>query len=896
MTYSYLLESADTLLLESGSALLLEWAIAPPQTWINVYDDSGNFKARIFEYRIDECSTRSNTFGILKFRIHQDATGRDQLIKRYWIEVYRNGNTVWSGVICHMRKSFDEAGDPTRFYEVLARSFEWLPYWRVIVPVSGNDYLVKAGAKVDDAVKFMVREQMETGEVDDADRALTGFSVEADDTEHADTKTLAARYEDNLGELLAKWAAAYDLDWWVEADCPNATFVLRTRVPRRGTDKSASVVFTVGRHNLVALEYYEDDLDTGSLVYVGGPGSGATQVVHIRPAAEPTGWDRREKWVAMAQAEYSDELKAAGDAWLDSFGDVLEGVRFTLTAEEAKRWPDDFDQGDVVTVFDPEFSVDKAAEIKEINLAVDEDGQETITVLVGEPVPSQWQLLQAGMGKFSSFDNDSNPGTPANPSSSTATVTDDRGNQTGSLQLNWDDNSELDLSGYQVEVLRTGETKWKTQRVTESEAVFEGFPLGSSVTARVKARDSAGNESAYLSFGGAITMPSDTTAPGNPANFAVTAVKQGVKMEVDRPTEQDWAFSTFAFRTGGAGAYAVVHEGKTSTFVLKSDNYVSHECTVRHTDEAGNDSDWAGVLSATPEKIEGAGGDGDIGPGTVDTADITNLAVETAKIGNLAVTTAKIDNLAVSDAKINDLAAGKITAGTISATVSLSSAGTIGFVDGAQFVGSGGAIACNGQLEAIGDLVTGDQIKCLNGLMVNGTTVIDGSRILKFVTMDVSTITVDGNWDIGNYELRARTLEADVATGTPPLTIASTTLVTNLNADRLDGYHAAEAETASTVVARDADSEIRVAGIRASGDIIPTSDNAVQSGEAGGRWSHMYATVVHEGDHVFLERTCAVCEQPLEMGQKVDYLVIAVGDEGTRAIPAHTDCMGEVID
>lgn len=44
------------------------------------------------------------------------------------------------------------------------------------------------------------------------------------------------------------------------------------------------------------------------------------------------------------------------------------------------------------------------------------------------------------------------------------------------------------------------------------------------------------------------------------------------------------------------------------------------------------------------------------------------------------------------------------------------------------------------------------------------------------------------NWDAGSYEIRARTLESDVATGTAPLTIASTTVVTNLNADYIDGH------------------------------------------------------------------------------------------------------------
>ena len=55
----------------------------------------------------------------------------------------------------------------------------------------------------------------------------------------------------------------------------------------------------------------------------------------------------------------------------------------------------------------------------------------------------------------------------------------------------------------------------------------------------------------------------------------------------------------------------------------------------------------------------------------VTTAKIDNLAVTTAKIDNLAVTTAKIDNLAVTNAKIDSMEAGKITAGTITASISI---------------------------------------------------------------------------------------------------------------------------------------------------------------------------------------------------------------------------------
>lgn len=375
------------------------------------------FTGRIFEYAIADYTIRSNRPGTLELRVHKDAQGVAQLVNDNFIEVYRGGLSPWSGIICHVERAFDQNGDPTNFKTIKAKSFEWLPYWRVVVPPAGEDYLVKDGPEesmvVDDAVKFFVRECMETGHAD-ADRILSGFSVEIDDHEHADEKVLAARYEDNLGELLEKWAAAYNFDWWVDADIANMLFVLKTKVPRRGTDKSGTTIFTVNRHNLRELIYWQDDIDTTTLCYVGGPGEGATQVIReVYDGAEPTGWDRREIFIPAANAEYTDELDVVGNAWLSTFGSELQGVRFEINETDACQWPTHFDIGDLVTVYDSDWGVDKAAKIEEIHVRIAEDGIEYIELLVGEPKPSQWDLLQARLGVYSSFDDDSAPAAPA---------------------------------------------------------------------------------------------------------------------------------------------------------------------------------------------------------------------------------------------------------------------------------------------------------------------------------------------------------------------------------------------------------------------------------------------------------------------------------------------------
>ena len=62
---------------------------------------------------------------------------------------------------------------------------------------------------------------------------------------------------------------------------------------------------------------------------------------------------------------------------------------------------------------------------------------------------------------------------------------------------------------------------------------------------------------------------------------------------------------------------------------------------------------------------------------------------------------------------------------------------------------------------------------------------LDGIEATGFVKANGS-VALTANWDAGAYEIRAQTLEADVSTGTAPLTIASTTKVANLNVAKLD--------------------------------------------------------------------------------------------------------------
>jgi Chaperone of endosialidase len=74
---------------------------------------------------------------------------------------------------------------------------------------------------------------------------------------------------------------------------------------------------------------------------------------------------------------------------------------------------------------------------------------------------------------------------------------------------------------------------------------------------------------------------------------------------------------------------------------------------------------------------------------------------------------------------------------------------------------------------------------------------------------------IDANYQdiVSANNVSTNTLTSLVSTGTPPLTVSSTTKVENLNVDLLDGYNTATSNTANTVVVRDANSFISLNGL-----------------------------------------------------------------------------------
>lgn len=82
---------------------------------------------------------------------------------------------------------------------------------------------------------------------------------------------------------------------------------------------------------------------------------------------------------------------------------------------------------------------------------------------------------------------------------------------------------------------------------------------------------------------------------------------------------------------------------------------------------------------------------------------------------------------------------------------------------------------------------TDDHIVTINGTLVVSGGITEGGTG-DFVRRD-GTTPLTANWDAGNFIIRAKQFNSDIAAGSPPYLALSTTVCTNVNADLVDGYH-----------------------------------------------------------------------------------------------------------
>jgi hypothetical protein len=96
------------------------------------------------------------------------------------------------------------------------------------------------------------------------------------------------------------------------------------------------------------------------------------------------------------------------------------------------------------------------------------------------------------------------------------------------------------------------------------------------------------------------------------------------------------------------------------------------------------------------------------------------------------------------------------------------------------------AVGTSGHILTSGGVGVAPTFQAASSGSLSGAVLVDGS------------VPLTANWDVGTFTVTALKFTSDQTTGTAPLTVTSTTVVTNLNADLLDGVQGSGYQTVLT--------------------------------------------------------------------------------------------------
>jgi hypothetical protein len=189
--------------------------------------------------------------------------------------------------------------------------------------------------------------------------------------------------------------------------------------------------------------------------------------------------------------------------------------------------------------------------------------------------------------------------------------------------------------------------------------IFQGFTLGQTIDARVRAEDQSGNKSGYT-VSSPVSMTTDTTAPNQPSSPTVTGVLAGIRIVWNgldtsgnpMPADFDHYAVYVSTSSGFSPSSATLVDslptaGGATTYSSQSYGSTLYVLIVAY-DRSGNGSIPSAQVSGVPQQA-------------VNT-DILNAAITNAKIATAAIDATKIQAAAVTTAAI---AAAAVTAGQI---------------------------------------------------------------------------------------------------------------------------------------------------------------------------------------------------------------------------------------
>jgi len=157
-----------------------------------------------------------------------------------------------------------------------------------------------------------------------------------------------------------------------------ATYTFEWYLGQRGTDRTASVIFSIPNGSISTLTTsYSAVIDTTAAI-VGGQGEGVDRAFAVRPATLPTGLALRETWVDARNSTTTTQYEQRGDIALEEATKRRSRIDVVIAQTQGLRYGRDYFLGDLVSI-----NVDNVLytrKILSVAIRVNADGSEDIDV------------------------------------------------------------------------------------------------------------------------------------------------------------------------------------------------------------------------------------------------------------------------------------------------------------------------------------------------------------------------------------------------------------------------------------------------------------------------------------------------------------------------------------
>lgn len=356
--------------------------MAPLYT-VQVYNSAGTLQATVVDFLAIKVTRIVNGIDVLAMRLGGTSPSVSTIVYGGIIEVYRQD--IEAGIASYREfagiiRGITQTITDQTVYDIQAVGFNAILADRQVAYYAGVANRTQFTAQPAETIMKTLFNQNVGSSATTAngrflDGRLTGATASA--TTGAGTSLTISVAQMNLLQALQRVQLSAGGDFALVYTAP-ATFAFTWYTGQLGTDRSASVVFSIDNGTIGKLIIRTARIDDVTAVVVAGQGEGSARAIVTRPTSLPTGLDLREGYADARNQKTTAEYQALGDMVLSNATRQRSAVDAVVLQSDALRYGRDYFFGDLVGVYTGSATVTR--KIAQIELSLSQQGAESINV------------------------------------------------------------------------------------------------------------------------------------------------------------------------------------------------------------------------------------------------------------------------------------------------------------------------------------------------------------------------------------------------------------------------------------------------------------------------------------------------------------------------------------